>query len=75
MSTLDSSGAVDGGRIRRRAAVLVRERSLQQGALVTALQDEFDVSERTIRDELNKCFDAALLYRQGHGDDAEVVLP
>lgn len=75
MSSIDSSGAVDGSRIRRRAAVMVRERSLEQGELVTALQDEFEVPEHTIRQELNDCFDAALLYRQGDGDDAEVYSP
>lgn len=75
MSTIDSSGAVDGNRIRRRAAVMVREQSIQQGELVTELQSEFEIPEHAVRDELDKCFDAGLLYRQGDGDEAEVTSP
>lgn len=75
MSTIDSSGAVDGSRIRRKAAVLVREQSVTQGELVTQLQDEFEIPENTIRNQLSSCFDVGLLYRDGETDDAEVTSP
>lgn len=75
MSSLDSSSAVDGGRIRRQAARLVREREIEYAELVTELQEQFDVSERTIRDELERCFDARLLFPSDPDDDQEVRSP
>jgi hypothetical protein len=75
MSTIDSSSAVDGARIRRQAARIVRERSPEYAELVTELQEQFDVSERTIRDELTRCFDARLLFPPDPSDDEEVRAP
>lgn len=75
MSSIDSSGAVDGGRIRTRAAKIARTRDIQYGELVSMLQEQFEVSERKIRNELNKCFDARLLFRTDDSDQAEVRTP
>lgn len=75
MSSIDSSGAVDGSRIRRRAAQLVRDERMEIGELVSHHQEQFEVPERAIRSELNKCFDAGLLYRTGEADSAEVRSP
>ena len=75
MSEVSSSGAVDGGRIRRSAARIVREQDVEMRKLVAMLQDQHDVPERRVRRELNKCFDAELLYRSGDRDDAEVSSP
>lgn len=66
---------VDGGRIRRRAAKLVREDGMPIADLVSELHEYFDEPERRVRAELNECFDAGLLYQVGDGDDAEVRSP
>lgn len=75
MSSIDSSSAVEGARIRRQAARLVRERDIEYGELVTLLQERYDVSERTIRDELDRCFDARLLFPTDPSDNEEVRSP
>lgn len=75
MSQVNSSGAVDGARIRRSAARLVRERELEQSELITVLQAQYEIPERVVREELNACFDAGLLYRSGDGDNATVTSP
>jgi len=43
--------------------------------LVAELQDQFGVPESKVRDELNKLFDARLLYPVDAADDEEVRLP
>jgi hypothetical protein len=74
IDTTEPESDIDRGRIRKAALRVLEDKSRTHGELVTVLQAQFDVREKIIRDELQKCFDADLLYGES-SDSAEVRVP